>query len=540
MDDSSLQTPSADDLLLFLEQPASYPHGPAAVEVRQTHASLLALAGPYVYKVKKAVDFGFLDFTTLAKRRENAERERRLNSRLCADLYLDIVPICHRAGKLAFGSKGEIVEYALKMHRLDDGYFLDQLLKEGAPDPVLLTPVLDTLQAFYTQPPQPPALAAFGALSHIRRVTDDTLRALDLPEALPPVVYPTLRQYHDAYYEQHAALFAERVQQHRIVDGHGDLRLEHIHLQGGRVCIYDCLEFNDALRYLDVAADLAFLAMDLDFAAHPALARYVVDQMAQRLHDPALKSLMDFYKVYRACVRAKVEHLRSQEAEVGEAERQRSQVQRQRYLQLALRYATCGSSPTVLLVGGPIGSGKSTLARALADHLGLTYLSSDIVRKQQAHQPLFARTPASQRKLLYTPARTAAVYEALLAAVAALQAQEKGAVVDATFGNAAHRARFFRHFHAHRLPFFFWKRGLPPPYSGTGWPNGKEGHAWCQMPAWTTSRRSMRAISRLLKFPAWYPFRPRKRPTTRCNRRWRSWFPDRCAAGSGPVGQWVS
>ncbi len=447
-----------DHILAFLQQPGSYPHHPLRVDIRQTHASVIAIVPPYVYKVKKRVDLGFLDFRALAARQVNCQREIRLNSRLCAEIYLGIVPITRQPdGRLAFGAGGEVVEYALHMKQLPGGFFLNELLANGSVTPVTLEPILALLTDFYTRQSPDPSIACNGDIAHLRANSDENSRTLAqfAGDTIHPVALRIIGQFTDRFYQQQRLLLEKRTRENRIKDGHGDLHLEHIHLRDGRVSIYDCIEFNDRFRYLDVASDIAFLTMDFDFHQRPDLARYVTDRMAQLLGDPEMKPLMNFYQCYRACVRAKVESIRSQAPEVPASERQQSHDKAVRYGQLALRYATLGSIPAVLLVGGRIGSGKSTLARQLADLLGADYLSSDIVRKQLAGIALHERTTPAEKTVLYAAAQKNHVYERLLQRTKEGEQQGRISVVDATFGQLPNRTQFTDTLTRLGSPYFF-------------------------------------------------------------------------------------
>lgn len=446
-------------ILEFLQQPAAYPHHPLRVEIRQTHASVVVLVPPYVYKVKKRVNLGFLDFRSLADRKANCEREIRLNSRLCAELYLGVVPITRQAdgGGLAFGAEGEVVDYALQMKQLPEGFFLDELLAKGWVTTLLLEPVLARLKDFYEKQPPDPTIAQYGDIPHLKTNSDENFHGLRqfAGDTIHLVALQAVSQFTERFYEKQRPLLEKRTRENRIKDGHGDLHLEHIHVQEGKVCIYDCIEFNDRFRYLDVASDIAFLAMDLDFYQRPDLAGYVVDRMAQLLKDPEMKPLMDFYKCYRACVRAKVESIRSNEAEVPASERQQSHEKAVRYSQLALRYATLGSIPAVIMVGGRIGSGKSTLARQLAQLLGAEYLSSDVVRKEQAGIPPYERTAPEKKAFLYAAAQKDHVYESLLRTALEGVRQGRICLVDATFGQSANRVLFTEALSRQGIAYYF-------------------------------------------------------------------------------------
>lgn len=457
-------SPDFDRILAFLQQPSAYPHHPLRVDIRQTHASVLAIVPPYVYKVKKRIDLGFLDFRSLAARKANCEREIRLNSRLCAELYLGVVPITRQPdGGLAFGAGGDVEDYALHMKQLPGGFFLDELVAAGSLTPSMLDPVLVLLASFYAGQPPNPTIACNGDIAHLRVNSDENRHSLHqfAGDTIHPAALRAIHQFTEQFYKRQRPLLEKRTRENWIKDGHGDLRLEHIHLREGKVSIYDCIEFNDRFRYLDVASDIAFLVMDFDFHQRPDLARYVTDRMAQLLNDPGMKPLMDFYPCYRACVRAKVESIRSHEPEVPASEREQSHDKAVRYSQLALRYATLGSGPAVIMVGGRVGSGKSTLARQLAGLLGADYRSSDAVRKKQAGIDRYERTTPQEKVILYAAAQKNYVYECLLGD--ALEATAKGqiSVVDATFDQLANRALFTEALVGQGIPYYFLEAQAP-------------------------------------------------------------------------------
>jgi hypothetical protein len=270
-----------------------------------------------------------------------------------------------------------------------------------------------------------------------------------------------IRRYTDGFYRKHRALFEKRVREGWIRDCHGDLHLEHIHLTPRAVTIYDCIEFNDRFRYVDVANDAAFLAMDLDYEGRPDLGRHFAARLAHSLGDEDMPALLDFYKCYRAYVRGKVESFHSTapqetaDAQSAAAERAR------RYFRLALSYAVAGSRRTVFAIMGRIGSGKSSLACALAGELGWAAFSSDQIRKETAGLPLFERTPTPLRNRLYSEAATLRTYRALARRVRGQLRQGHHVIVDATFGRREQREEFRRALRATQCRLVFLEANAP-------------------------------------------------------------------------------
>ncbi|MDW8366766.1 MAG: hypothetical protein RMK49_13050 [Abditibacteriales bacterium] len=292
----------------------------------QTHASFVALAFPYVYKVKKAVNFGFLDFSTLERRQFFCEREVKLNRRLCPEVYLGVVPISLKGGHLTFGEGDEVVEFAVKMRELSEGDMLHRRLERGDVSPQDIERVALTLKDFYESQSPTVEVESWGRIERLRISTDENFRQTEafIGWSLSRPAFEAIRFYTDEFYARHAALFESRVREGWIRDGHGDLHTAHIHISPQTLHIYDCVEFNDRLRYVDVASDVAFLAMDLDFHGRADLSRHFVACMARALGDDNMLRLMDFYKCYRAYVRGKVESLRSREREMPKGERAES------------------------------------------------------------------------------------------------------------------------------------------------------------------------------------------------------------------------
>jgi aminoglycoside phosphotransferase family enzyme/predicted kinase len=436
--------PDTQRVLDFLGDARSYSHAPSEVRLVQTHASWVFLASPHVFKMKKPVDFGFLDFTTLEKRRADCEREVALNRRLAPDVYLGVVPVCDTPQGLRFGEGGPVVEWLVRMRELDASRFLSNLLDGGEVTTAMMDQIVDCLLAFYrSQPPLSDTEAVLARRRLAGFVRDNFTAARDFTGlSLSAAALAAMERFSTEFERRHGGLLESRAAGGWIRDCHGDLHSEHIHIEGPRVRIYDCTEFNEAFRHIDVACDLAFLAMDLDFHGRPDLSRHLVRRFAELLPDASLERLMDFYKCYRACVRGKVESLHSLGETVGEAERAASAALARSYHRLALRYAIGGSQARVRVFMGRVASGKSALAEALGAETGWRVASSDRVRKTIAGVPLHERGTAAQRAELYSPEMTSRVYNALLGEALAEAGQGHSLIVDATFSARRHRDAF--------------------------------------------------------------------------------------------------
>jgi aminoglycoside phosphotransferase family enzyme len=450
-------TAGPDRLLAFLHDARSYPDHPRHIRMLQTHASWVVLTRRFAYKVKKPVNLGFLDFSTVEKRRHFCEREVALNARLSPGMYLGVVPISRKKGRLVFGPGERVVEYAVKMRRLPERFFLLRLMERGAVTPRDVDRIVATLKLFYEAQQPTREIANWGRVTKLKLSTDENFRQTRdfIDVTISRAAFLVTRLYTNAFYRNHASLFATRIREGWIRDCHGDLHLDHIHLTPTRLTIYDCIEFDDRFRCIDIASDAAFLAMDFDFRDRPDLSRYFATRLAKALGDAGLLRLLDFYKCYRAYVRGKVESLHAEADGVPDAERQESRARAQRYFRLGLRYAACGSEPMVLIIMGRVGSGKSTLAQALGRELGWDVFSADRIRKELAGVALDQRAGAAERRRLYTKRMSDKTYATLTRHAVEQARQRHGVILDATFANRRRRDSLRRALNRARITYCF-------------------------------------------------------------------------------------
>lgn len=372
------------ELIDFLQLPSSYPRIPDEVIHLQTHASDVFIAAPYVYKVKKPVNLGFLDFSTLGKRKHFCEAEVNLNRRLCAEAYIGVEEIKIDDGSLSIGGDGETVEYAVKMRRLPEDMFMTNMLRAGKITEKHLSRLARKLVSFYNAQEPRPEVLEYGNPEKIKLNIDENLSTSRefIGTTITHAAHDALEFYNQKFFATRNKLFLERKDKGLIKDCHGDLRLEHVNYGSPEICIYDCIEFNDRFRYIDVACDISFLAMDLDYNGYHSFAEYFISEVVETMKDETAHLVTDFYKSYRAFVRGKVESIKAAEEEVPDEERELSAGNARKYFRLALRYAALGSRPAVIVTFGMIGSGKSTLAAQLGEELSAEIVASDYVRKE--------------------------------------------------------------------------------------------------------------------------------------------------------------
>lgn len=430
-----------NNLLAALQNPKIYPEAPEKIEVIQTHISAIFLAGERVYKIKKPVDFGFLDFTTLEKRKYFCEQEVLLNRRLCPNIYSGVVEIRLKEGQILLGgNQGEIIEYAVLMKKLPVERMMDKLLAQGMVSSALLHKLAKKIALFHKQARTDKEIAAYGETDIIRKNIEENFEQTQkyVGLCLSPKAFQETKENTYHFLEERQNLFKQRIASGMIKDGHGDLHLKHICFADD-ILIFDCIEFNERFRYGDVAADIAFLLMDLDFHGYPLLAAELASHYLNYTQDWNLWQLLNFYKSYRAYVRGKVTSFRLDEEGISVAEKKAALKEAQQYFSLAHCYAQRLNSPLLLLIGGGIGTGKSTLARTLGNLLGWKVLSSDVIRKELAHIPPQTRRWEDFQQGIYSPDFSEKTYRTLLGRAAEILKTKNSVILDASFKKKIHR-----------------------------------------------------------------------------------------------------
>jgi aminoglycoside phosphotransferase family enzyme/predicted kinase len=412
----------------MLSRSDSYASRPQRVEKIETHISWVFLTERHVYKLKKPVKYDFLDYSTVPLRRQACEDEVRLNRRLAPDVYLGVLPITRSPrGAFQLNGWGEPVDWVVKMRRLPASRSLESLIVSGqltaGPVDQLGRRLIDFYQSL---PPITASVAAYRAEfeSHVRANRDE------LSQEHHRMTVSVVKRVHTAQLRMlllAPELLDERVCDGRIVDGHGDLRPDHVYLLPAPTII-DCIEFNDLFRQLDVLDELGFLAMECDRLGTPWVGRRLLQLYFDASHDYPAAALLDFYKSYRACVRAKVHALRSDQMD-AQGKTYARHVARD-YMLLADRYAARLGPPWILIVRGLSGTGKSTLAEVLSDRFAMDWLQTDRIRREIAPQrPEESKVNEGD----YSPPLRAAVYHEMLRRAEDLAEQGMSVILDGTF-----------------------------------------------------------------------------------------------------------
>jgi len=443
------------ELVKALLEPKAYPEAPQRIELVQTQMSFVFLTDEdeYVYKVKKPVNLGFLDYTTLEKRRFYCQKEVELNRRLCPEVYLGVVPITRDRNNIFVEGKGEIIEYAVKMRRLPQEAMMDVLLVKNQVSPEMITAVAQKLAEFHQRAETNTNISAFGNIKVITKNTEENFNQTEkyIGKTTSPDRYQHIKNYTESFIEKNAPLFRRRIKEGRIRDCHGDVHAAHICFASD-ICIYDCIEFNDRFRYCDVASEVAFLAMDLDHYGQADLSRSFVNAYIDRCQDEELRKLLNFYKCYRAYVRGKVESFKLDDPYIAPDEKRQALEMASSYFDLAHAYTR--SRPILLITTGLVGTGKTALAQALAKRLGLVVISSDVTRKQLAGIPVTEHRFDEFDTGIYSAEFSGKTYDKMFSQTKDFLGDGGSVIIDASFIKAGERLKAKRLAEEMRADFF--------------------------------------------------------------------------------------
>jgi aminoglycoside phosphotransferase family enzyme/predicted kinase len=443
MKNLSQQTPP--DLAHWLERVEALrnaPEWPAAeqpIELKQTHISVVLLGQQRVLKLKKPVNFGFLDYTTLEQRLQACEAEIQLNRRLCPDVYLGLGCIREVAGQLTLADRaGQIVDYGVWMKRLPAERMLDVMVRRDEVPETLLERIAGRLADFHRTVRRGADVNVYGSRETLRQNWAENFAQTEpyVGRTISAAAWAAVREWVTDWLEHAADLLVARQAGGWVCEGHGDVRCESVCVTD-EIYIYDCIEFNERFRCGDVASEVAFLAMDLAALGRPDLGYFFCECYQAHSQDSQLFQLLPFYCCYRAYVRGKVLSFRLAEAEFGAAAQAEASARAQHYFELARRFAAPLQAPTVIAVTGFSGTGKTAVARALASELGLRVVSADAVRHDLYGE---AKQPAAYGAGVYTAEAHRRTYQALFERGGEMLKQAGGVILDATFLRAADRA----------------------------------------------------------------------------------------------------
>jgi len=432
-----------DRLIQALTDRAVYEHPTAEITVMQTHISWVVLTGPYVYKIKKPVNLGFVDFSTLAQRYFFCQEELRLNRRLAPQLYLEVVALYGTPERPHFHDQGAPIEYAVKMAQFAQETLLSHLIAVSQLQVSHIDRLAHEVSAFHAGIATADPRSRFGTPEAIYQPVQENFQHLfdTVDDPVRQAHARTLEAWCQHTFTTRRPTFVARKRDGFVRECHGDMHLGNMILLDDAVVIFDCLEFNEDLRWIDVASDVAFLTMDLEDRGRPDLAHRFLNGYLEATGDYGLLVLLPFYLTYRAMVRAKVAGIRLGQSHLSPEETAQVREAFGSYFDLAERY-TCPSRPRLLITHGLSGSGKTFATQQLVEATGAIRLRSDVERKRLYGLAPLERSTDRRDLNLYAPDATQRTYVQL--AQQATRVIEAGCtvVVDATFLRQAQRDAF--------------------------------------------------------------------------------------------------
>ncbi len=436
-------TASLPSLIEQMLNPSFFPHSVVEpIRLIQTHISYILLTGEYAYKLKKPVNFGFLDFTTLEQRQHFCSEELRLNQRGAPELYLEVLPICQQADSFKLGGDGVIVDYTVKMRQFPDDALLSNLFEQGKLTPELVQTLAGVVAEYHAGAETSDYIRSFGEVAQIRQAFDENYAQTEQYIGGPQTQeqFEQTHAYSDRFFSQNQALFASRIQNNCIRACHGDLHLGNVCCWHNQLMLFDCIEFNEPFRFVDVMYDVAFMVMDLQAKQRPDLANVFLNAYIEQTGDWSGLQVLPLYISRQAYVRAKVTSFLLNDPAVSPNAKQTASDTAGMYYRLAWQ-STQAPTGRIFLMSGLSGAGKTTVARQLAGQIGAIHIRSDAVRKHLAGIPLNQRGDQGGQfgSGIYTPEMTQKTYDRLQELALLLAKQGWSVILDAKYDRQALR-----------------------------------------------------------------------------------------------------
>jgi uncharacterized protein len=416
-----------------------YPHlVMLPIQLMQTHASYVLLTGEFVYKLKKPVNFGFLDYSTVEKRQHFCTEEIRLNQRGAKELYLEVVSIAKQGSKYQIGSDGEIVDYAVKMVQFPQSALLSNMFESGTMTIEQIEDMGKVVARFHADARTDEYISSFGTVAKIRQSIDDNYRQTEkyIGRAQTQSQFSETKAYTDRFLQEHSQLFLDRIAGGFIRECHGDLHLRNICRWHDKTLLFDCIEFNEPFRFVDTMYDIAFAVMDLEARGGKDFANRFLNTYVEQTGDWEGLQVLPMYLSRQAYVRAKVTSFLLDDPTVANEERIAAAQTAGDYYRQAWEYTRTASVGRLIMLSGLSGAGKSTLGKRIALAVGGVHLRSDAVRKHLGGISLMSKGDES----LYTPEMTAKTYQRVLELASKLTAQGFTVTLDAKYDRVDLRA----------------------------------------------------------------------------------------------------
>lgn len=465
-----------NNLIQNLQSNTAYDHPIKNFKILETHISWIILTGEYAYKIRKPVNFGFLDFSSLEKRGFYCREEVRLNQLFASEIYLEVVTINGDPNNPKINGAGPILEYATKMREFPQECLFTELNKHHKITPELIDQLAELIADFHHKTPMASPDFVFGTPNSVHAPVQQNFDQISplLSAAQDLKQLQQLEKWANQQFDQHQELFTKRKQQGFIRDCHGDLHLGNIILYNNKPMIFDRIEFNDDFRWTDVMADVAFLMMDLEDHQQFSYAQRFLNSYLRITGDYEGLAILPYYQTYRAMVRAKISLFRLSQPGISDTEQQAVQQKYRGLIKLAMHYAFPGQqlssnrekpiSPTLFITHGLTGSGKSSVARFLAEQINAIQCSSDVERKRLFGLAATAQTKSDLSTGIYDPKVTIQTYEQLAKIVTTILQAGYSAIADATFLKFSHRDLFRKLAKTMHVPFIILHCDAPREY----------------------------------------------------------------------------
>lgn len=420
-----------------MSQMEFYPHKVIEpITLIQTHVSYVFLTGDYAYKVKKPVNFGFLDYSTLEKRSHFCHQELEMNKRGAPELYLEVLPVTQTGEKFNLGGTGEAVESVLKMRQFPQSALLSEMFELGTLTESHMEQLGQVVAKYHEKTQTSDRIGSFGEVTQVRQAIDENYQQTKkyIGNAQTQAQYAETKKYTDNFFTGRNQLFKSRIENNKIRECHGDLHLRNICLWNDKILLFDCIEFNEPFRFVDVMYDVAFTVMDLQARQRPDFGNAFLNTYVEQTGDWEGLQVLPLYLSRQAYVRAKVTSFLLDDPGIPESAKVEAAATASAYYKLAWEY-TKPRQGKLILMSGLSGAGKSTTARLLARKLDAIHLRSDAVRKHLGNIPLSERGGDE----LYTPEMTQKTYDRLLQLGVMLANQGFTVILDAKYDRTALR-----------------------------------------------------------------------------------------------------
>lgn len=431
---------------LFIQamlKPEFYDHSVGTCQLIETHISWVILTGDFVYKIKKPINLGFVDFSTLKKRKFYCEEELRLNRRLAPNIYLDVIPISGSVENPVLTSKEKAFEYAVKMKQFSQDMQLDHVLARNELRLDMVDAFANLIAEFHQHIELANRASDFGKPEQVSQpAKENFIQIRELISDKPKIdLLSNIEQWTDDTFNEIKTLFEKRKGKGFIRECHGDLHLRNLAWHENKPLAFDCLEFNENFRWIDVVSEVAFLIMDLDVHNQPELAQHFLNKYLELTGDYEGCRVLRFYLVYRVMVRVKVDAIRAAQAGISQQECDEANAEIVNYLQLALTY-TKKTKPFIIVTHGMSASGKSTITQPLLEKLGAIRIRADVERKRLFNIKPEHDSSANIQQGIYTKQATQKTYLKLLDLTESIIDAGLPVIVDATFSTIEQRTLF--------------------------------------------------------------------------------------------------